>query len=129
MPMLVRKTQARLWEDAHYDMVLLADGARWDCEYGRGRDYHCRHRSFVAQMQRWAKAHDCVVKCEALIASGAEHDERIGTSVQFFWDLSSGARAPRRFRDVADDYVGGSGVPGWGPQTRPEYAKYPFELA
>jgi hypothetical protein len=127
MPTLVRKTQSRLWEDAHYDMALLADGARWDCHHGRGGDYRCRHRSFTVLMQRWAREHGCVVKCAPLVASGAEHEERIGTSIQFFWDLRPGAATPRRFRNVGDDYIAGTGVPEWGPQIRSEYADYPFE--
>lgn len=127
MPTLVRKTRTLLWRESRYDMTLLADGARYDCAYGLGGDYRCKHRSFVASMQRWAREHGCVVHCEPLMTSGAERDEQVGTAVQFFWDLAVGDPLPKRFRDVDDAYVERTGVPGWGPQCRPEYAAFPYE--
>lgn len=129
MPTMVRKTRTRLWRQSHYDMTLLADGARYDCTYGLGGDYRCKHRSFAASMQRWAREHDCVVRCEPLVACGAERDEQVGTAVQFFWDLRGGEPVPARFRDVDDAYVAGTGVAGWGPQCRPELAHFPYDSA
>jgi hypothetical protein len=78
-------------------------------------------------MQRFAREHDCVVRCEPIVTDGTEGAEQVGTAVQFFWDLRPGAAKPRRFRDVHDNYEGGSGELEWGPQARLEYANFPFE--
>lgn len=126
--MLVRKTRVPLWRDSHYDMTPLADGARYDTFYAaRGGDYSCRHASFEVVMKRWAREHDCVVRCEPVMHDGAEGQARVGTAVQFFWDLRRGDRPPHRFRDVDDDYVERTGVVGWGPQTRPEHEHFPYD--